>query len=52
MILKESRYIENGKSIPMTRGKIQIQSEAAEVFFKDITIKTLDALPQQYYKYF
>lgn len=52
MVLKNSRYVENGKSAPMTRGKIQIQSEAAEVFFKDIAIRALDEMPEQYLKYF
>ncbi|WP_422360888.1 3-keto-disaccharide hydrolase [Reichenbachiella sp.] len=52
MILKKSRYFENGKSIPMTKGKIQIQSEAAEVFFKEINIRTLESLPEQYLRYF
>jgi len=33
MILRNSRYVEDGKIIPMTRGKIQLQSEAAEVFY-------------------
>ncbi|MEM8528762.1 MAG: DUF1080 domain-containing protein [Bacteroidota bacterium] len=45
MILKNSRYIdENGNGIPMTKGKIQLQSEAAEIFFKDIRIRKIDAL--------
>lgn len=52
MILKNSRYVENGKSIPMTKGKIQIQSEAAEVYYKDIAIQPLDAMPDEYLKYF
>ncbi|RKR14567.1 uncharacterized protein DUF1080 [Maribacter vaceletii] len=48
MILKNSRYIdENGKAIPLTKGKIQLQSEAAEVFFKDIKIREIDSLTQQ-----
>ena len=49
MILKNSRYIdEDGKDVPLTKGKIQIQSEAAEIFFKDIKIRKLDSLtPQQ-----
>ncbi|WP_139793839.1 3-keto-disaccharide hydrolase [Reichenbachiella faecimaris] len=52
MILKNSRYIDDGTSVSMTKGKIQIQSEAAEVFFTDIAIQALDAMPEQYLKYF
>jgi hypothetical protein len=52
MILKNSRYIENGKSIPLERGKIQLQSEAAEVYYKNIEIRNMENLPNEYSKYF
>ena len=48
MILKNSQYNNNGKLLPLRRGKIQLQSEAAEVFFKDILIRTLKRLPSEY----
>lgn len=48
MFLKNSRYIENGKSFPLTRGRIQLQSEGGEVFFKDVKIKALGSLPEKY----
>ncbi len=45
MILKNSRYIEkDGNEIPLIKGKIQLQSEAAEIFFKDIRIREIDSL--------
>lgn len=52
MILRNSRYTGEGKVIPLTRGKIQIQSEAAEVYYKDIEIKNLKVLPEVYAQYF
>jgi hypothetical protein len=52
MILQNSRYVSDGKSIPLIKGKIQIQSEAAEVYYKDIRIKSLSKLPEEYSKYF
>lgn len=52
MILQHSRYMENGKAIPLAKGRIQLQSEAAEVFYKDIQIKSISALPQEYASYF
>lgn len=52
MILSNSRYHEGGKDFPLTKGKIQLQSEAAEVFYKDIQIKKIEELPLQYNKYF
>lgn len=49
MVLKNSRYIdEGGKNIPLTKGKIQLQSEAAEIYFKDIRIKKIEALNQEH----
>ncbi len=53
MVLKNSRYsTPDGKEVPLTQGKIQLQSEAAEVFYKDIRIKDLTALPDSYKKLF
>lgn len=48
MVLKNSRYLDNGISKPLVAGKIQLQSEAAEVFYKDIKIKIINKLPKQY----
>lgn len=49
MVLQNSRYIQpNGTEVPLTSGKIQLQSEAAEVFFRNIEINTLTSLPKQY----
>ncbi len=48
MILKNSRYIEeDGNEVPLIKGKIQLQSEAAEIFFKDIRIREIDSLTQK-----
>ena len=52
MVLQNSRYVENGKSKPLTKGRLQLQSEAAEVYYKDIKIKSLAALPSMYAGYF
>ena len=53
MVLKNSRYINNlGEAVPMTKGKLQLQSEAAELYFKGIKIKPIKELTHQYAKYF
>jgi len=52
MILKNSRFIKDGQSVPLTKGKIQLQSEAAEVYFKDIMIRNIDAFPEKYTGYY
>lgn len=52
MVLQNSRYVEDGKTYPLTKGKIQLQSEAAEVFYKEIRIRPIEVLPDQYRVYF
>lgn len=52
MVLQNSRYMENDTPKPLTKGKIQLQSEAAEVYYKDVKIKSLTALPKEYAAYY
>lgn len=52
MVLKNSRYHQDGRDVPMWQGKIQLQSEAAEVFYKDIRLQALHQLPAQYAGFF
>ena len=52
MVLQNSRYMMDGQTIPLTKGKIQIQSEAAEVYYKDIVIRSIDSLPEAYKSFF
>ncbi len=50
MVLKNSRFIdEKGQSVPLTKGKIQLQSEAAEIFFKGIRIRKIDDLSEKHH---
>jgi len=47
MILQNSRYVdEDGNKQPLVEGKIQLQSEAAELFYKDIKIREIDAMTE------
>ena len=52
MILKNSRVYKDGKNRPLTKGKIQLQSEASEVFYKEIEIKKIVSLPDAYAQYY
>ena len=45
MVLYHSRHIVNGKEEPLTKGKIQLQSEGAEIFFRRINIEKIKRLP-------
>ena len=48
MALKNARYQDGEKVVPMTGGKLQIQSEAAEVFYRDLEIRSIPAMPAEY----
>ncbi len=52
MALSDLSYVEKDVLIPLDEGKIQLQSEAAEVFYKDIRIKNIDKMPDAYLQYF
>ncbi|WP_298551474.1 ThuA domain-containing protein [uncultured Algibacter sp.] len=51
MALYNSKYKNSDNQIvPLVKGRIQIQSEAAEVFYKDIKIKSIDRIPNKFIK--
>lgn len=52
MALSNSRYLLDSVSTPLIKGKIQLQSEAAEVFYKGIMIRNIESLPKEYLSYF
>ena len=45
MVLYHSSQLEKGQVLPLVKGKIQIQSEGAEVFYKHIMVEPIDAIP-------
>lgn len=48
MALSKSVYLEDSIFHPLVKGKIQLQSEAAEVYYKDIQIRNIESLPDNY----
>lgn len=50
MILTGSRQIVDKKEVPLTKGKIQLQSEGAEVYYRNITIRTIERIPDDLLK--
>lgn len=46
MILQHSRQYEGDKEIPLTKGKIQIESEGAEIFYRNIQIRPINGIPK------
>jgi len=52
MVLKNSRYVTDQGTFPLASGKIQLQSEAAEIWYKDIRISKVDRIPEEYVNLF
>lgn len=52
MALANARYKDGDTWVSMTGGKLQIQSEAAEVFYKDIAIRQIPSMPSEFSQYF
>ena len=46
--VKNARYDIANKTIPVSKGKIQIQSEAAEIFYKNMRITPIQKFPSKY----
>jgi len=46
MRLFNSRRPENGREIPMTKGKIELQTEGAEVFYRNIQLEPIREFPE------
>jgi hypothetical protein len=46
MTLENSSYWNGAESVPLVEGKIQLQCESAEVFYKNIQIKEINEFPQ------
>jgi len=52
MALSNSRYMVGNEAKPLIKGKLQLQCEAAEVYYKDIMIRQIDRMPVEYSEYF
>jgi len=52
MALANARFKQGDAFVPMTGGRLQIQSEAAEVFYRDLEIQPITAMPEEYAKFF
>jgi hypothetical protein len=45
MVLTGLRHMVDGREAPLTKGRIQLQSEAAEVFYRNIAIRSIREIP-------
>ncbi len=46
MRLSGLRHMVDGREVPLTKGRIQLQSEAAEVFYRNIAVRRIRELPK------
>lgn len=45
MRIYNSQYMDNGSAHPLRKGKIQLQSEGAEIFYRNIELQKIDEIP-------
>ncbi|MBP6828901.1 MAG: DUF1080 domain-containing protein [Saprospiraceae bacterium] len=50
MVLFHSKQVNKGKSSPLTKGKIQLQSEGAEIFFRNLEWQPIGRIPENVLK--
>ncbi len=50
MVVRNAKQIVDGKEVNLNSGKIQIQSEAAECYYKNAQIKAITKIPAKYKK--
>jgi len=48
LVISNARQPVGGRMAPLDRGKIQLQSEGAEVFFRNIEIRPITSFPKEY----
>ncbi|HVR74597.1 MAG TPA: DUF1080 domain-containing protein [Planctomycetota bacterium] len=48
MVLTNPRHVDGGKVTPLRSGKIQLQSEAAELFYRKVEIRPIGEIPQEH----
>ncbi|WP_460910276.1 3-keto-disaccharide hydrolase [Spirosoma areae] len=47
LMLTHTRHLIDGQVVPLTKGKIQLQSEGAEVFYRNIQVRHIRQLPAE-----
>jgi hypothetical protein len=50
MVLTNLRRVVDGKEVLLSSGKIQLQSEGAEIFFRDPEVRPIDQIPAEHLK--
>jgi len=48
MILTGLRHKVDGREVPLTKGRLQIQSESAEIFWRNLEVRPLSEIPRKF----
>lgn len=51
MKVMNSRHVVDGAEVPLTKGKIQLQSEGAEIFYRNIELSSIAEIPQNIWNF-
>jgi hypothetical protein len=51
LVITNPRFKENGLEQRLNRGKIQLQSEAAELYYSDLEAQAIDSIPAEFLQY-
>jgi len=51
MKVMNSRHVVDGAEVPLTKGKIQLQSEGAEIFYRNIELTSIAEIPQNIWNF-
>jgi hypothetical protein len=51
LVVTNPRFAEGGREQRLSRGRVQLQSEAAELYYRDFEARTLDALPPELWRH-
>ncbi len=51
MTVHQPKFFNGSEWGPMNKGKLQLQSEGAETYFKNIKVKAIDKLEKRFQKY-
>jgi hypothetical protein len=48
LVLTNPRFKDGGREVALTHGKIQLQSEGAELYYRKVEVRPLEEIPKQY----
>jgi hypothetical protein len=50
LVLTGLRQKTGGQEVPLTKGRIELQSESAEIFFRNVQVRSITEIPAEVLK--